>query len=331
MYLWRKLADPRWFAANEERLRATTNAQLVVIERPDRKCIQLEVCCKDAKQARRLADEFGGKIEKLSRDWLKRFSGRQKSEPLKIGKRLVILRARDKREAGSFPYSLVISAGAAFGTGDHVTTAMALRMLERLIRFWGAHAPSRAGDGALAIANFKRTFRRGRRKEHAMCPHTAGKTLRSPNLVVDLGTGSGILALAAKCFGARRVVAMDNDPRAIATARENARVNKIDNISWRIADARRWRFSRKSRLRRSGYGGQVDIVTANLFSELLIEILPRLRVAKQLILSGILREQERSVRRALRANKIDIVEVRRRGKWIAVLANCSGALLSAGP
>jgi ribosomal protein L11 methylase PrmA len=71
---------------------------------------------------------------------------------------------------------------------------------------------------------------------------------------------------------------------------------------------RRWKSSR-----------QIDIVTANLFSELLIKILPKLKAARWMILSGILRNQERDVTRALRRHKIDIVQVRRHGKWVAIL------------
>ena len=139
--------------------------------------------------------------------------------------------------------------------------------------------------------------------------------MRSPELVVDLGTGSGILALAAKRLGAKSVIGIDNDPAAISTAKQNARLNKISGVKFRLGDVRRWKSRRK-----------VDIVTANLFSELLIEILPRIKTARRLILSGILRNQERDVRRALARNKIDILEARRRGKWVAMLANCSGAL-----
>ena len=131
--------------------------------------------------------------------------------------------------------------------------------------------------------------------------------------LVDLGTGSGILALAAKRFGARRVIAIDNDAQAIATARENARMNRIDHVHFRIGDVRLWRSAHK-----------IDIATANLFSELLIEILPKLKRSLKhngrMILSGVLRTQERELRRALRSQEIDIMDVRRRGKWVAMLA-----------
>lgn len=136
---------------------------------------------------------------------------------------------------------------------------------------------------------------------------------------VDLGTGTGILALAAKALGAKRVIGIDIDPIAIATARANARRNKIDGVRFQVADVRSWTFPQKGRLRHKGYGGQVDIVTANLFSELLLEILPKLKCSRWLILSGILRKQESRLVRALHRHQIKVVEVRRRGKWIAML------------
>jgi ribosomal protein L11 methyltransferase len=127
--------------------------------------------------------------------------------------------------------------------------------------------------------------------------------------LLDLGTGSGILALAAARFGAKRIIAIDHDPIAIATAKENARRNKIEQVDFRVADVRKWKFP-----------ARIDIITANLFSELLIEILPKLKRAVWLILSGVLREQEHRLVCALKINRIGVVETRRRGKWLAILA-----------
>jgi ribosomal protein L11 methyltransferase len=132
--------------------------------------------------------------------------------------------------------------------------------------------------------------------------------VRSPELIVDLGTGSGILALAAKRFGATRVIGIDSDPIAISTAKANARANNIRGVQFRVDDVRRGRLPRK-----------IDLICANLFSELLIEILPKLKAARWMILSGILRSQKRDVTRALRRHKIDILQVRRHGKWVAIL------------
>jgi len=164
---------------------------------------------------------------------------------------------------------LVVPASAAFGTGEHATTAMSLRLLERLTRKWK--------DGwSLA----------------------------------DLGTGSGILALAAKRFGAARVSGIDIDPKAISIAKANARLNKIDNVDFRLCDLRKWKPD-----------GARDIIAANLYSALLTEILPKLKRNNWLILSGVLRREEDKLLRVLGRNNIEIVNVKRRGKWIAVLAN----------
>lgn len=244
MYLWRKRASPKWWIDHEEVLHSRFGNQIAIIRKPDRKQLGIEITCGSPNELKK----FGGRARKLPRDWLERISRRQKTEPIRI---------KDRQ--------LLIPAGAAFGTGAHATTAMCLGMLKRTVR---------AGD-----------------------------------VVVDLGTGSGILALAAQLLGAKRVIAIDNDPVAIRVAKENARRNKIDHVQFKVADVRRLKLPQK-----------IDIVVANLFSELLIEILPKLRGASQLILSGILRGQEREVRRALKRCKIDIVRVRRRGKWIAIFA-----------
>jgi len=276
MYLWRKSATARWLAVNEAVLQAKAGDRLALIERPGRKRSQVEVSCDSARQARRLTSAFGGSAHKLPDNWLEQLGRRQKNKPLCIGKRLVVLRSPEEREANSerireragLPSSLIIPAGAAFGTGDHATTAMSLRLLEEISR-----------------------------------------GLKPGWSVVDLGTGSGILALAAKRFGAGRVLGLDNDKRAIATAKENARTNGIDGVVFRVADVRRWPST-----------ARIEIVTANLFSDLLIEILPKLQRAHWLILSGILRTQEEEVGRALRQHKIEVMAARRRGKWVALAA-----------
>ena len=271
MFVWRKRASAVWLAANEAPLCEIGGHRLAIISRPDRKSAIAEITGSSRRNLEKIRSRFGGTIEKLPRDWLKEFSRSQKSEPIKIGNRLTIYRSvTSKNRSRNKNRSLLIPAGAAFGTGEHPTTAMSLRLLERCTRFWGVQAAS----------------------------------LRSPepeSTLLDLGTGTGILALAAARFGAKRVIAIDDDPVAIATARENARRNKLDNIDFRVADVRQWPFPPR-----------IEIITANLFSELLIEILPKLKRAQRLILSGILRDQEAQFVRALKRNGIAIVETRRR-------------------
>jgi len=272
MFVWRKRAGAGWLAANEMALGEIAGQRLAIVFKPQHKNVIAEIAGKNRSDLENIRSRFGGTIEKLPRDWLTRFVRAGTVQPIEIGARLVITRSGghqatgcNKSAFGKTPL-LVIPAGAAFGTGGHATTAMSLRLLERV---------SRKGEFSL----------------------------------LDLGTGSGILALAAARFGAKRVIAIDNDPIAIETAKENARRNRIDIVDFQVANVVRRAFPR-----------QIDIVTANLFSELLIEILPKLKRARSLVLSGVLRDQEADLRRALKRNRIAIVETRRRGKWIAILA-----------
>ena len=264
MYLWRKIADPRWLSARENILQARSGGRLAIISRPGRKRRQLEIACTSRNDSRKLVEEFGGRTEKLPRNWLTRFACHHRSKPLKVGKRLVIAGKIDFQTPKGFVLKkrrlLVIPASAAFGTGEHATTAMSLRLLERLTREW------------------KNRWSLG-----------------------DLGTGSGILALAAKRFGAKRVVGIDVDPKAISVAKVNARLNKIDNVDFKLVDLRKWK----------SWAGR-DIVAANLYSELLIEILPKLKRSNWLILSGVLRIHENKFFHALRQNKIEVAKVNRR-------------------
>ncbi len=251
MYIWRRSATAKWVRENQLQLERLGGDRIALIERPDRKRVQIEVAGEVRSSLVDLVRAFGGKIDKLPSDWLKRLQSSQKRKPIIVGNR-----------------KLTIPAGAAFGTGEHATTAMCLRLLTRLSR-----------------------------------------EVKTDWSMVDLGTGSGILALAASCLGARRVTAIDNDPSAISTARQNAIRNQITNVKFELTDVTRRRFPRGP-----------DILTANLFSELLIQVLPKMAGTRRLILSGILREQEGQVIRALRRSRFAVLEVKHRGKWIAILA-----------
>jgi ribosomal protein L11 methyltransferase len=268
MYLWRKAAEPHWLKAREEVLQGRFGGSLSTVSTPGRKRVQIEIACTSRNEARKLVQELGGRAQKLRPDWLKRFARKRKPKPLRIGKRLVVVRSPKKREADSSPYRLIVPAGAAFGTGEHATTAMSLRLLEQLTREW-----------------------------------------KNGWSLADLGTGSGILALAARRFGARRVLAIDADPLAISTAKTNARRNGISGVDFQLGDLRHWKPPRN-----------VDIITANLFSELLIALLPKLKRSGWLILSGVLRAQKQEFLRALRRNEFEVVKLCQRGKWIAILA-----------
>ena len=105
--------------------------------------------------------------------------------------------------------------------------------------------------------------------------------------VVDLGTGSGVLAIAASRLGAAPVVGMDDDPNALHAAEENLSLNRAADVTLRLADLR-------------SIGPETfDLVMANLTGALLTEAAGRLHdlVAPggRLILSGFMRHEEATV------------------------------------
>jgi ribosomal protein L11 methyltransferase len=138
--------------------------------------------------------------------------------------------------------------------------------------------------------------------------------------VLDLGTGSGVLALAARLLGARKIVATDFDPDAIRTSRENEALNFArPEIRWQVGDVNKLRA-----------GARYDLVLANLFSGILSDAATRIAgcVAPggELWMSGILASQQREVIAAYRGQSLQLQETRRRGKWVllqwAKPANC---------
>ena len=109
--------------------------------------------------------------------------------------------------------------------------------------------------------------------------------------LIDVGTGSGVLALAARKLGASRVVAVDNDPDAIANARENAELNSL-SVDLRCGD-----------LADAGVtsGAPFDRLMANLTGATLVRsaaLLERLAPHGTLVVSGVREEEDASVRAA---------------------------------
>ena len=125
MYLWRRLVSSDWWRQNQDRLRIRAGDRLAIIERPNHKRLQLEVAWKSRAGLQWLAQDFGGSIHKLPRDWLKR-ALRRKTKPIRVGNK-----------------KLNVPAGAAFGTGEHVRISYATSMgelqrgLDRIERFLG--------------------------------------------------------------------------------------------------------------------------------------------------------------------------------------------------
>jgi ribosomal protein L11 methyltransferase len=230
----------------------------------------------------------------LPRNWLQRFA-RGDSKVIKIGKRLTVV--------GSINELQRCSVRRPQRNSRHRARSDALR-----------RAPSAAGDikPALLVIPASLAFGTGEHATTAMSLRFLEQLTRRWNpgwSLADLGTGSGILALAAKCFGAGQAIGIDNDPVAISVAKSNARLNKIRGASFQLGDVHKWNPAQKT-----------DVIAANLYSDLLIEILPKLNASAYLILSGILGSQQDELVRALQRNHLDIINLKRRGKWMGFLA-----------
>jgi ribosomal protein L11 methyltransferase len=132
--------------------------------------------------------------------------------------------------------------------------------------------------------------------------------------MLDVGTGAGILAIAAAKLGASHVDAFDLDPTAVRTARQNAKLNALET---RIHF---WKQDVLSFVPKLSY----QIVTANLYSELLRQSAALLSGALlpngHLIISGLMRDQVDPVRKLLDAKGTPARLVRARGKWVTLLA-----------
>ena len=271
MYLWRKRAELHWVKAHESLLQARAYGQLVIVSRPACKRLELEIVCRSRSDSSALLKEFGGRIEALPRNWLERFA-RADSKAIKIGKRMVV----------SSVGGTLLSRLSQHKGRSHLIIPASLAFGT------GAHATT-----AMSLRFLEQLTR---------CWNPGWS-------LTDLGTGSGILALAATCLGAGRVIGIDNDPAAISVAKSNARLNKIRGATFQLCDVHRWNPAQKT-----------DVITANLYSDLLIGILPKLRGGAWLILSGILHNQQDELVHALQRNALDVIRMKHRGKWVAILA-----------
>jgi ribosomal protein L11 methyltransferase len=126
--------------------------------------------------------------------------------------------------------------------------------------------------------------------------------------VLDVGTGSGVLAIAASALGAATALGIDDDADAIAAARENVEFNRVTNVTLDVRDLMKEALP------------QADVVVANLTGALVIRAAGRLAQAVRpggvLIVSGVLAAECDEVRRAL-ANLTVIADVQE-DEWLAL-------------
>jgi ribosomal protein L11 methyltransferase len=139
---------------------------------------------------------------------------------------------------------------------------------------------------------------------------------RPPRRVLDVGTGSGILAIATRLLGARVAIGVEIDPDALPAARDHAMLNDVDVHFVRGDGARGVR------------AGAFDLVLANIAAPLLIERAAELSAAARpggdLVLAGILGVDADSVREAFAPFAAGAIDVRTEGEWAALVLRRRG-------
>jgi ribosomal protein L11 methyltransferase len=131
--------------------------------------------------------------------------------------------------------------------------------------------------------------------------------------VLDMGTGSGILAIAGAKLGAERVLAVDNDPVAVKTARGNVAANGVQDIV------------RVARGSLPDVSGSYDLVVVNILAKVIVEmahagLATRVRAGGTLIAAGIIDDQSAKVVAALEQNGLELVDQRQVEDWVCLLA-----------
>ena len=201
-----------------------------------------------------------------SEAWKKNF------QPIRIGKRLIIVPAWLNPPLAPEAVALRIDPGMAFGTGTHPTTQLCLAAIER--------------------------------------------HLKPGQRVIDLGTGSGILAVAAVKLGAERVQAFDIDAEAVRVAKENAEINGVTD---------RIHIEQGSLAELLAAGERAPFVLANILATVIVRLFDHglaglIAPGGLIVLSGILDSQAYEVRAALQIHGLTCVAQEQIEDWVAIIA-----------
>jgi ribosomal protein L11 methyltransferase len=208
-------------------------------------------------------------------DWMALW--RRGLRPRRLGERLIVTPSWCTPETRPGDEVIAIDPEMAFGTGEHATTRGALRLLER----------------ALAGVD----------------PGPGGP------VVLDVGTGSGVLAIAAARLGAARVIGAESDADALINAADNVGRNGVAN---RVELVEAW----VDRTYLARLAGGVDLILANVLSGVLTPLLPwfrdALRPGGSLILGGILEEEAERMLDSAEAAGLTVVEEDLEDEWWTV-------------
>lgn len=164
-------------------------------------------------------------------------------------------------------------------------------------------------------------FGTGMHETTQLCIRQIWKYLTGETVMLDVGTGSGILGIVALMYGAKKVVGTDLDPCAVPAVEENLQVNQIppEKFDMMIGNI----ITEKEVQDKVGYECY-DIVVANILADVLVPLTPvilnQLKPGGIYITSGIIDDKEQTVRDAVEKAGLEILEVTYQGEWVSVTA-----------
>ena len=188
-----------------------------------------------------------------------------------------------------------------------------LRLTDRLIVNPSWIEYSAAPDEIVISLDPGSAFGTGTHETTAMCAEFLDTNSPAGCNVLDLGTGSGILAILASRLDAAAVEAIDIDGLAVEVARENCRINEVPV------------FCHQGELK-DAVNGPFDLIIANIIASVIVELLLQMR--DSLIISGIIEPKTAAVLQAVAASGFRLLAARSRNDWHAYLLELSaGAVL----
>lgn len=164
-------------------------------------------------------------------------------------------------------------------------------------------------------------FGTGMHETTQLCIRQLKKHITPTTKLLDVGTGSGILAILSLMFGAESAVGTDLDPCAVEAVKENMESNHIpqDKFSMMIGNI----ITEKEVQDKVGYECY-DIVVANILADVLVPLTPvivnQMKKGGIYITSGIINDKEEVVKEAVVAAGLEVLEVTYQGEWVSITA-----------
>ena len=154
-----------------------------------------------------------------------------------------------------------------------------------------------------------------------LCIRALRKYITKDTVLLDVGTGSGILAILSLMFGAKKAIGTDLDICAVDAVRENKEANGIPEDSFELLIGNI--ITDKEVQDQVGYECY-DIVVANILAEVLVPLTPvivnQLKKGGIYITSGIIDDKEETVAAAVRAAGLTVLDIQHQGEWVSVVA-----------